>query len=672
MTNMFSKNLFTKIGISTLAITLFLVCSLFYYLAYRVVKADNNAKVITARLTSQGVTDKIDRNFYERFGDVQAFAFNKLAGQALDSGAATDDLQTFVNTMTAYYVLYDLMMICDLNGRVLVANTTDKEGNSINAGTVLAKNYAQEAWFKACTSPQGPEGGAWYSDFQANRDVAAIYKSNGYGMAFAAPVRNSDGKVTGVWYNFASWREVTQAIREEAEGELLKSDPAARILLTDASGTIIDASNGELTRNRVQFPETEELGEANTAILKNYQLDPSLYLSGWATARGAYTYKGNKWKALTLLSKSSITAATFLSGELLQVILVSLLLITLTGVYIFAYFKREIIHKINGVKGSLEALAEGELVQIPAVTGQNEVARMMVSLGHLAESLRHKAAFSDEIAKGCLDTQLRVVSGKDVLGNSLLNMRDKLKEVAEEDRRRNWTVEGLARFGELMRSGKDFTDLCNSILSGVVQYLHANQGALFVTRGEDGESPTLVLTACYAFDRRKYLEKTIHPGQGLVGQTYLEGETIYLTDVPNQYVTIGSGLGEAKPGSILIVPLKVNDKVEGVLELASFRPYQPHEIEFAEKVAGEIATTLATAQTAARTLQLLQQSQQQAEEMKAQEEEMMQNMEEMNATQEEYLRSERGYQQQISQLEAKIATLEAQARKSESAGAVAV
>jgi hypothetical protein len=491
-------------------------------------------------------------------------------------------------------------------------------------------------------------------------------------MAFAAPVRNSDGKVTGVWYNFASWREVTQAIREEAEGELLKSDPAARILLTDASGTIIDASIGELTRNRVQFPETEELGEANTAILKNYQLDPSLYLSGWATARGAYTYKGNKWKALTLLSKSSITAATFLSGELLQVILVSLLLITLTGVYIFAYFKREIIHKINGVKGSLEALAEGELVQIPAVTGQNEVAQMMVSLGHLAESLRHKASFSDEIAKGCLDTQLRVVSGKDVLGNSLLNMRDKLKEVAEEDRRRNWTVEGLARFGELMRSGKDFTDLCNSILSGVVQYLHANQGALFVTRGEDGESPTLVLTACYAFDRRKHLEKTIHPGQGLVGQTYLEGETIYLTDVPNQYVTIGSGLGEAKPGSILIVPLKVNDKVEGVLELASFRPYQPHEIEFAEKVAGEIATTLATAQTAARTLQLLQQSQQQAEEMKAQEEEMMQNMEEMNATQEEYLRSERGYQQQISQLEAKIATLEAQARKSESAGAVAV
>jgi hypothetical protein len=130
--SVFSENVFARIGVVTLASTLVLVFSLFYYLAFRVVDADNDAKAITARLTSQAVVDKIDRNFYERFGDVQAFAYNQLARQALDSRAATPAVQQFVNTMTAYYVLYDLMMICDLQGKVLVTNTTDKAGDPID------------------------------------------------------------------------------------------------------------------------------------------------------------------------------------------------------------------------------------------------------------------------------------------------------------------------------------------------------------------------------------------------------------------------------------------------------------------------------------------------------------------------------------------------------------
>ncbi len=211
--SIFTESPFAKIGAVTLAITLLLVFSPFYYQAFRVVAADNNARAITARLTSQAVADKVDRNFYERFGDVQAFAYNQLARQALDSGAASREVQSFVNTMTAYYVLYDLMMICHLQGKVLVANTTNKKGAAIDTHLLFSKNYANEDWFKSCTSETSPEGGAWYSDFMAHRDVARLYRSNGYGMAFAAPIRNNEGKLLGVWYNYASWAEVTQAIR---------------------------------------------------------------------------------------------------------------------------------------------------------------------------------------------------------------------------------------------------------------------------------------------------------------------------------------------------------------------------------------------------------------------------------------------------------------------------
>jgi hypothetical protein len=298
-------------------------------------------------------------------------------------------------------------------------------------------------------------------------------------------------------------------------------------------------------------------------------------------------------------------------------------------------------------------------VEAPGATGHNEIARMTRSLAHLVDSLKHKAAFADEIATGNLDTALPGISRRDVLGNSLVNMRDQLKKVAEEDRRRNWTVEGLATFSEIMRSGGEFNDLCNVVLAKVVQYLRASQGGLFLTRPDESGNVTLALAACYAFNRKKYLEKVIQPGQGLVGQAYLEGELIYLTEVPKQYVTITSGLGEADPGCILIVPLKVNGAVEGVLELASFAPYEPFEIGFAVKLAEDIAATLATVRTAERTRQLLEQSQAQAEEMRAQEEEMLQNMEEMRATQEEFHRTEREYRQQVTALQRAVADLEA-------------
>jgi methyl-accepting chemotaxis protein len=657
--SVFSENVFARIGVITLASTLVLVCSLFYYLAFRVVDADNNAKAITVRLTSQAVVDKIDRNFYERFGDVQAYAYNQLARQALDSGAANPAVQQFVNTMTAYYVLYDLMMICDLHGKVLVTNTTDKAGDPIDPSPALGRTYAHTEWFKACTTGDGPEGGAWYSDFMTNREVARIYGSDGYGMAFAAPIRDEHGKLLGVWYNFASWREVTQAIRAEAEAELRKTDPDAHILLTNAAGRLIDATNAQLVRDKVQFTEgvTADAGEGR--VLATHGLDLDVFVSGWATAGGAYTYKGNAWKAVTLLSRSAIGWDTFFSGALLPVILVTLLLISSLGLYIYFYFSKAIVGKINRVKDDLEALAAGDLIETPGATGHNEIARMTRSLAHLVDSLKQKAAFADEIATGNLDTGLPALTRRDVLGNSLVNMRDQLKKVAEEDRRRNWTSEGLAAFGEIMRSGHEFKALCNDVLARAVHYLHANQGALFLTRADEAGGVTLHLASCYAYNRKKHLEKTVQPGQGLVGQAYLEGEVIYLTEVPRGYVAITSGLGEAVPDSILIVPLKVNGVIEGVLELAAFGPYESFEIAFAVKLAEDIAATLATLRTAERTRQLLEQSQAQAEEMRAQEEEMLQNMEEMRATQEEFHRTEREYRQQVVALQRAVTDLEA-------------
>ncbi|NJO01563.1 MAG: PAS domain-containing protein [Bacteroidia bacterium] len=124
------------------------------------------------------------------------------------------------------------------------------------------------------------------------------------------------------------------------------------------------------------------------------------------------------------------------------------------------------------------------------------------------------------------------------------------------------------------------------------------------------------------------------PGEGLVGQIYLEQKSFYLKEAPEDYLKITSGLGDAKPAYILVVPLKFNDEVLGILELASFRKFEPYQMEFVEELGKNLAATLSKAKISAYTRALLEEAQHQAEELRAQEEEMRQNMEELQATQE--------------------------------------
>ena len=220
-------------------------------------------------------------------------------------------------------------------------------------------------------------------------------------------------------------------------------------------------------------------------------------------------------------------------------------------------------------------------------------------------------------------------------------MRNNLSRVAEEDKKRNWSTEGLARFGEILRKNtNNINKLSDEIITNLVKYLNANQGGLYIIEDSKGGEPVMELTACYAWDKKKFISQEIICGEGLVGQVWQEMDTIYLTDVPDNYIKITSGLGDANPTSILIVPLKVNDQIYGVVEMASFNEFTENEIEFVEKIAESIASTISSVKINATTQRLLEESQEMTEQMRSQEEEMRQNMEELQATQEEMQRSQ--------------------------------
>ncbi len=273
----------------------------------------------------------------------------------------------------------------------------------------------------------------------------------------------------------------------------------------------------------------------------------------------------------------------------------------------------------------------------------NELQQHISDLSHDISEEQNKSRmifdFVEKIRQGQTDFQYDVKEG-DEIGKSLINLRDELKRSQEEesirkneDEQRHWLAEGLAKFGQILRENiGDLDKLSNEVVMNLVQYVNAQQAGFFILASKDGKK-YFNMTASYAYGRKKYPDTQIEWGEGLVGACALEQKTIFIKETKEDYVKITSGLGKANPRSLVIVPLKYNDDIYGVLELASFIQYEPYQIEFIEQVAGTIASTISTVNINLRTAALLKESQEQAEAMTRTDEEMRKNMEQLKRTQ---------------------------------------
>jgi len=318
-------------------------------------------------------------------------------------------------------------------------------------------------------------------------------------------------------------------------------------------------------------------------------------------------------------------------------------------------FSHILINPLLSLKSTMKLLGEGILPNKLEKNSNDEIGEMADTVNNLVEGLKKTASFAHRIGEGDFDADFKPMSANDILGLSLLNMRDSIQQSAKRDDEQNWIVTGVAEIGDILRSTNNIEELGERVIAYVTKKIDAIQGAFYVVNDEDQDNKFIEMTASYAYHKKKYLSAKFRFAEGLVGQAAIEQDTILRTEIPDQYVTITSGLlGDRKPKCILIVPLITvigSEKiVYGVIEFAGFEKFSSRNIRFVNEVSEIIARTIFNIKVNETTRKLLERSQKQGEELQEQQEILRQNAEEMQSTQEELKRTNYALEEQIEQV----------------------
>ncbi len=226
--------------------------------------------------------------------------------------------------------------------------------------------------------------------------------------------------------------------------------------------------------------------------------------------------------------------------------------------------------------------------------------------GNLTTQVRAIAEVATAVTKGDLtraisvEAQGEVLQLKDNINQMIANLRDTTRANSEQD----WLKTNLAKFSSMMQGQRTIESLAKLIMSELTPLVKSQHGAFYVIQGTD-EEPALVLKSSYAYTRRKSVSNRFVPGEGLIGQCALEKEPILVTDVPDDYILISSGLGQAAPRNISVFPVLFEGQLKAVIELASFHAFEPIHLTFLDQLTQSIGVVLNMIAASMRTEELL-------------------------------------------------------------------
>ncbi len=324
------------------------------------------------------------------------------------------------------------------------------------------------------------------------------------------------------------------------------------------------------------------------------------------------------------------------------ILITSILMYLLFSVWILLHINKNIKVPVKKLNSSLNMLIEADSEIDILQTKSNEFNPVFNNIEKLSLKLKDISAFIKKLGENNLDIRLTEYNRQSQIDTGLVSLRDILKRSAAEEAKRKeteqfrqWAVDGTTNFNEILRnSSADIKSLADAVIKNLVLFLKASQGGIFILNKDNKQDIFLELSSAFAYDRKKFFTKKIPVGEGLVGMCALEKNTIWLNNIPVDYMEIESGLGEAPPKSLLIAPLKTDTELLGIIELASFHELKRHEVDFVENIANNIASSIETAKINERTKELLKESRKKSEELANQDTEIRMKINELRDAQE--------------------------------------
>ncbi len=547
----------------------------------------------------------------------------KLGGQAQVRGVAgvwkdlTDSVNSMAGNLTGQVRNIAEVTTAVANGDLTKKVTVDVRGeilelkNTINAMVDQLNSFASEVTRVAReVGTEGRLGG------QAQvRGVAGVWKDLTDSVNFMA------GNLTAQVRNIA---EVTTAV---ANGDLRKKvtvDVKGEILqLKNTVNTMVDQLNSfasEVTRVALEVGTEGKLGgQAQVRGVAGVWKDLTDSVNSMAgnltgQVRGiakvvTAVAQGDLKRKLVLEAKGEIAALSDTINEMIDTLATFADQVTTVA--------REV-----GVEGKL-----GGQAKVPGAAGTWKALTENVNglAANLTTQVRAIAEVATAVTKGDLTRSITVVALgevaalKDNINEMIRNLKDTTQKNAEQD----WLKTNLAKFTRMLQGQRELLTVTKLILKELAPTVSAQAGAFYLME-EEGGQPVLKLTSTYAYRERKGLANRFHLGEGLVGQCAYEKERILITEVPGDYIRISSGLGEAPPLNIVVLPVLFEGGVKAVIELASFNSFKDIHLTLLDQLSETIAIVLNTIEANMRTESLLAQSRTLAEELQGQQEELRQ------------------------------------------------
>ncbi|MEI9922145.1 MAG: PAS domain S-box protein [Bacteroidota bacterium] len=283
------------------------------------------------------------------------------------------------------------------------------------------------------------------------------------------------------------------------------------------------------------------------------------------------------------------------------------------AVAITLVYSRSLMRPLHSIDTTLKLISRGELPERSSNRFHGELGHMQSRLDDLVNVLKENASFAQKVGEGKFDTPFQPAGENDKLGHALIDMRDNLVANESKENERNWIMHRLAEAGEILRIHDTINTLGADIIRFVIAKTDAIQGAFYVV---NEQTNVIEMVNSFAYNRKKYLQSTFAVAEGLVGQAVAEQDVIVRTEIPDDYLTISSGiLGDKKPSCLLIMPLIANEKAYGAIEIAGFVAFDSTRVKFMKELGVMLARTIFNITVNDKTKRLLAESQVMLEEI---------------------------------------------------------